>query len=138
MYNIDFLSKFIPPEELDTLIVNTNGEEGDYFKNLLENTEKTIKTIPNLYANEDKGLKGSKVYLHYFVGDTDIYISELDLDSMAGFGFACINGDKYNAELGYQYLPEIVEIEGMNLDLYWDTNTTLADIVEKYKGKESK
>ena len=135
MYNISFLKKYVPAEELAEITGHRTSEDKEFFEDKLQEIEQRIKAIPPLYGNEDKGLKGSQVHLHYFFGGTDIYISELDPESGTAFGFTCLNGDKYNAELGYQYIPEIIAIKGMNLDLYWDNGTTLADIMKKYKGE---
>ena len=73
--------------------------------------------------------------LHYFNGGSDWYIIERDIDGdqIQCFGFACLNGDKQNAEFGYINIAELIKY-GVELDLYYKPQT-VEDIKRKY-GKE--
>ncbi len=57
------------------------------------------------------------------------------MEEMMGFGFTQLNGNYDDAELGYIYIPEIVSLQigpfQPELDLYWDSKTTLRDVMEK-------
>ena len=127
-----FLSRYVPKCELQVLKENLKGEEGEYFKNLLCNLKEKIKAVPPLYATDGQGNK-APVKLHYFYGATDIYITEIDHETGEGFGFVCLNGDRYNAELGYVNVNEFLSHPLMNLDLYFDDSITIGEIVNKYK-----
>ena len=132
--DIKFLKKYIPEQELLTMVSFFEEDEGPFYRELMERLEEKIKAIPPIGSNEEAGLE-AKVQLHYFLGATDIYISELDQETGDAFGFTCLNGDNWNAELGYTNIPEIVTIPRMELDLYWDDSTTLREIVDKYKNE---
>jgi hypothetical protein len=64
---------------------------------------------PPLYAQDGKGLDAI-THAHYFVGGCDWLVSEYDPADQLGFGWACLNGDRDNAELGYVSLVELEEI----------------------------
>jgi hypothetical protein len=64
---------------------------------------------PPLYAQDGKGLE-AEVHAHYFLGDNDWLVSEYDPDEDIAFGWACINGDRQLAELGYISLAELESI----------------------------
>ncbi len=132
--DLAFLKKFVPERELHALVSGLNGEEGKYFKEILEVTEKRIMAVPPLGFDEEIGLD-ARVHLHYFGGATDIYISELDFRTLEAFGFTCLNGDRWNAELGYSNISEIISIPLMELDLHFDNSVTLGEIVERYKAE---
>lgn len=125
-YNLDFLKRYIPKGELISLIDSIQAEEGHYFKELLAETERRIRSVPPLYFNEELGMD-AVVKLHYFGGASDFWITELDHDHLLGFGSACMTGDIADAELGYIPIAEIVKTDLLNLDLYWQEKT-LAEI----------
>jgi hypothetical protein len=117
------LQKFISVEQLAVLEINLKGEEGSYFKNLLEELENTLKTMPKTYEQDGKG-ENAIVYLHYFLGDFDWFIIERDVEpkQLQAFGLACIFFD----ELGYINIAEIIQ-NGGELDLNWQPKT-LAEV----------
>jgi hypothetical protein len=117
------LQKFISAEQLAVLEINLKGEEKSYFKNLLDELENTLKTMPKTYEQDGKG-ENSIVYLHYFLGDFDWYIIERDMEpeQLQAFGLA----DMYYAELGFISIAEIIQ-NGGELDLNWKPKT-LAEV----------
>ena len=117
------LQNFISAEQLAVLEMNLKGEEGSYFKNLLEELENTLKTMPKTYEQDGKG-EDSIVYLHYFLGDFDWFIMERDVEpeQLQAFGLVCIFFD----ELGYINIAEIIQ-NGGELDLNWKPKT-LAEV----------
>lgn len=127
--DLQFLRKYVPLSELSLLCAQMDGEEGEFFRELLEETEAKIRAVPPLYANEELGKK-APVALHYFGGASDYWITELDQETGDAFGFACVNGDWDSAELGYVSIPEIVATNLFKLDLYWDDTTTLVDVMK--------
>ena len=85
-----------------------------------------IQNTPPFYATEEQG-ETAKVALHYFMGGSDWFFTEINHETGEAFGFVCLNGWKDCAELGYSYIPELIAL-GVELDLYWNTNRTLADV----------
>lgn len=140
MIDVEFLKKYVPESELKSLLQSTKGEEGEYFEELLQDLIAKIKNMPPLYANEKLGLDAI-VKLHYFIQQTDFWITELNQEDRLGFGYICLNGDTQNAELGYISIPEILSIGDNNpylkslvqLDLHWQEKT-LKEIINEVKG----
>jgi hypothetical protein len=64
-------------------------------------------TIPPLYATEDVKAGDKLVVLHYFLGGSEWFISELDTDEHIAFGWCILSGDIDNAEWGYVSLHEL-------------------------------
>lgn len=64
---------------------------------------------PPLYAQDGKGLDAI-VHAHYFLGGCDWLVTEYDPGDELAFGWACLNGDRQNAELGYVSLLELEEV----------------------------
>lgn len=126
--NIGFLKRYLPRVELASLMQGAKGEECEYFVSLLNNTERAIRAVPPLYTNEHLGTD-ARVRLHYFGGSHDIWITELDHETGEAFGFTCLGGDMGNAELGYVSIPEIVATNRLELDLYWNDEKTLKDVM---------
>lgn len=139
--DLETAKKFIPEMEYSTLLNNaTHGEEAEYFKQKI----KHVADIGHiLYENRDgKSYNAEtklhdKGFIHYFIGSSDWYVSEVDEDNM-GFGFAIVNGDTQNAEYGYIDLNEVttLTINGFTqteLDIYNDNSISMEHaIVEKY------
>ena len=107
------------------------GEEGQYFRDMIETLKHTLATMPKTYETEDMSEDMKKATLHYFKGGSDWYIIEKDYgcpdDIIKGtqqqaYGFACLNGDDENAESGYISIQELIE-NGVELDLYYKPET---------------
>lgn len=67
------------------------------------------KETPALYAQDGKGYD-ALVHAHYFLGSNDWLVTEYDPADDLGFGWACLNGDRDNAELGYVSLAELASV----------------------------
>ena len=98
----------------------------------VQKAAKMFRDTPPLGATEGQPEEVAKVALHYFGGNSDWYIKELDLETGEAFGFAVLNGDTENAEYGYINLRELARSNYAQLDLYWDANTTMLDIKKKH------
>lgn len=72
------------------------------------NNLKRPVTAPELYSQDGKG-HDAVVHAHYFVGSCDWLVTEFDGTDLA-FGWARLNGDDQNAELGYVSLAELDSI----------------------------
>ena len=99
------------------------GEEGQYFVDMLLELAATIKTMPKTGDTDGQGDKAI-VHLRYFIGNFDFWITErdmgdgsADLQQHQAFGFVNL-GDPDNAELGYISLPELFA-SNVELDLNW-------------------
>ena len=128
------LNQFIGKSQIAVLEEAIKGEEGLHFSQMLLTLYNNILSIPKPYETEDQG-DAATVRLHYFKGGSDWYIIERDIDGeqIQCFGFACLNGDKQNAEFGYINIAELIKY-GVELDLYYKPQT-VEDIKRKY-GKE--
>jgi hypothetical protein len=84
--------------------------------------------LPTLYATEGK--KDTLITVHYCYRSTDFYVLEFDGEDTF-FGFMILNGDRENAELGYQCRSELFHaLPLLNLD-YWFKPKTLQEIKNK-------
>jgi len=75
-----------------------------------EPTEKELAIIPRLYSTEKIPLKYKKIYLHFFLSNSNWYISEYDGQDIF-FGFVCLNGLKEFAEWGNISFKELKELK---------------------------
>ena len=69
-----------------------------------------LERIPRLYETENTPLKDKLIYLHFFIGGCDWYITEFDGEDTF-FGYAILNHDYQNAEWGYISFRELKEIK---------------------------
>lgn len=121
------LQLFMSPWQLWALITAMGSEEGSWFVAKAVALARMIDEMPVPFQQDRLGEK-AVAYLHYFYGRSDWYILERDRDDgvSAAFGFALLNGDLVNAELGYIPITELTEL-GAELDLYFKP-TSLADV----------
>ena len=124
------LRKFIGRDQSYAIREASKGEEGKYFKEMMVWLEQTIDKMPKSYETDGQGDEAMAI-LHYFKNGSDWYITEKDAGSpddeeqgvqAQAFGFACLNGDSENAELGYISIAELIKY-GVELDLYWTPKT---------------
>jgi hypothetical protein len=101
------------------------------FWGIIKNLEERAREIPPLYAQEKLG-DDAIVYLHYFVGGSDWYITEWTDDDF--FGFAVLNQDYQNAELGYVSKTELTS-GSVELDFHWKKRT-LKEAKQKFEERE--
>ena len=70
---------------------------------------KVLRRIPRFYESEGIPLKNKPIYLHFFIGGCDWYISEYDGDDLF-FGYAILNNDADLGEWGYVSFEELRRI----------------------------
>lgn len=131
--NAETLRPFISKPQLATILQLTKGEEGDFYAQKLAEYAERVSKAPRVYEQDGKGDEAI-VYLHYFLGNMDWHITELDTDEsfnpdgpvrplsseqIQAFGFANLG---YGGELGYISIAEIISC-GAELDLYWTPKT---------------
>lgn len=97
------------------------GEEADYFQGLLQEYADRVETMPKTGDTDGQG-KSAIVYLHYFNGGADWYITEKDMgdgssddNQYQAFGVADLG---YDPEMGYISIHELLGL-GVELDLHW-------------------
>ena len=132
------LKQFINPAQLSVLRQLVKGEEGEYFKQMILKLKSHIVSMPKTYESDGQG-DDAVVMLHYFKGGSDWWITERDMvreEQIQAFGYACLNGDKINAELGYVNISELISC-GVELDLYFQP-ITLREVKAKLFNKGSK
>jgi hypothetical protein len=120
------LNQFIGEQQLRCLREACKGEEGAFFRDKIAEVKATISSMPQTYETDGQG-DDALATLHYFQGGSDWYIVERDAgdpdDEIPGqqcqaFGYACLNGDSENAELGYISIAELIR-HNVELDLYY-------------------
>ncbi len=127
------LAPFLSVSQRQALRASLSGEEGQYFIDLLVDLQRHIATMPKTYDQDDKGDE-AQVFLHYFAGGSDWYITEKDMEgngTQQAFGYAILNGDTAFAELGYISIEELVTVAKAELDLNWSVKSLGAVKVEK-------
>ena len=92
------------------------SEESDFFATTVDEVANRVADMPNLYAQDGEGKKAI-AHLHYFLGNYDAWITELNLGTREAFGKASFNGAS-DAEYGYISLQELFD-NNVELDLYW-------------------
>lgn len=126
--SLTLLLKYMPRNEVLGLYMNCiDGSEQEFFREKIIETARIIKSAPPLGSQEALG-DNAKVFLHYFGGASDIWITELDRETGEAYGYSCLTGDYLDAELGYVYIPEFRD--SLELDLYWDDETTIGDVIK--------
>ena len=130
--NINTVLKFMPKSQAMCFIAGLNGKEQEHFKRITNKIAKIIENAPTIYETDNKGDK-IKPVLHYFYGNVDIYITELDKSgNNQHFGYTSL-GLGY-LEAGYIDLDYIFkELPELNLDFNF-TPKTIADYKRKYEG----
>ena len=98
--DLDNATKVIPENQYQFMLENAAGEEAEYFKQKLKNMATICADLQKHSNKENVNKDGSHpCKLHYFLGNCDWYISELDNDGI-GFGYCILNGDLYSSEWG--------------------------------------
>lgn len=117
------LRQFIPKAQLSA--IENNEEISEYIESLNE----LVNEMPSNYQQDGLG-KNAFIFLHYFVGGTDWYITEKDREDeqLQAFGYTILNEDKQNAEFGYINIEELKQIPGVELDLYWIPKTVYDEL----------
>ena len=121
------ITPFVPRAELRCIIAGFFGEEGQFFRDKINEFKARIEAMPVTYAQDGLGDQAT-VYLHYFKDGADWWIMEKDSDpdgegQIQAFGYADLG---YGAELGYISIEELVT-DGIELDLYF-TPATVAEL----------
>lgn len=137
---LEICRKIIPANQYAYTLELTQGEEGDFYKQKLKDIAKIamqITTDDELVNNDGT----HNVGFHYFVGNSDFYISEIKSDGTV-FGYTILNGDVEMAEWGYQNIEEIINVsQWIEMDYHVPEGMTIERMLEEkypeYYKKES-
>ncbi len=127
--DIEICKKVIPPAQFKFTMELSEGEEGEFYKNKMKEIADTYRRInvDNELINKD----GSHtVGFRYFLGDTEIFLSEIDSDGI-GFGYNILNGDLQMSEWGSTSLEEILSIPYIEMDYHVPAGTTIEQMLYK-------
>jgi len=120
MNKLDTFRDFVSPSQRACLYDAMRGEEGEYFrKTIVAFWLAVIDTMPKTYEQDGMGDQAI-VWLHYFKGSMDWFITERDIDpdsegQIQAYGISDLG---YGGELGYISIKELIE-NGVELDLHW-------------------
>lgn len=135
---IETVRPFVPVVQLACLADGLRGEEREFFREKLRELAATIEAMPVTYAQDGLGDE-AVVYLHYFIGGADWWITEKDIgapgegmEQRQAFGMVDLG---HGPELGYISINELVRVRGMDIDLHWKPQT-LAQVKAKRYGKK--
>lgn len=108
------VSPFLSGVQKTTMLSSCMGEEGECFIDKFKALAKLINEMPKTYEQDSRD-ENSMAYLHYFIGDSDWYITEKDKDGgvLQAYGYAILNGDLEMAEFGYISIKELVSNAGI-------------------------
>lgn len=120
------LKHFIGTSQRAALASMLKGEEAEGIADTIMKLKETIEKMPLTYEQDGKGMD-AVVYLHYFAGCVDAWITEKDVAALMlrqhqAFGKICLTGNPDDAELGYISIDELIT-HGIELDLYWTPKT---------------
>lgn len=131
--NINIVIKFMPPAQRITFLQALNGSERQYFEEVANRLTEIITSAPIIYGTD--GLKADEIkpVLHYFGGNVDIYLTEIDTSKYnQHYGYTSL-GLGY-LEGGYVELEYIFdELPLLNLDLHF-TPKTISEYKRQYEG----
>lgn len=120
------LRPFVSKGQFQVMIEHSvQSEEKQFFLDKLHEYTERVANMPESYQQDGKG-DHAVAYLHYFHGGSDWYITEKDMEGgvTQAFGYAVLNGDEQNAEVGYISIEELVGL-GVELDLHFEPRTLL-------------
>jgi len=119
--DMEIIIKIMPKNQLKTVKRFLRGEEKSYFKEVIKDLAKTFNTMPKTYEQDGKG-NDAKIYLHYFYGNTDYYITEKDKLENQCQAFGLVSNE-YGFELGYIDITAIINHPMLELDFHWKVKT---------------
>ena len=126
--DMELMEKFIPYGEM--AVIRSNPEA---FRDELERVERQLRSLPTLESLYGKKPEEIRIYAHYSGGASDWWLYALEPDCEYAEAFVCLNGDSWNAEAGPIYIPEFLPINLINLDLHWNDETTLKQVMGSVK-----
>jgi hypothetical protein len=83
-----------------------------------------LQRVPTLGATGDMPLEEVTIWLHYFIGACDWWVTEYDPETAVAFGYACLNNWVDSAEWGtfsLEELERLISPSGLPIerDCFW-------------------
>lgn len=118
--SLNTLRPFIGNAQLSCLGDMCRGPERQFGIDKIVELGEIVSGMPKTYEQDGKG-DGAVIYLHYFLGGCDWFITEKDElpDQRQAFGLADLG---FGPELGYISIVELLE-NGAELDFYYRPRT---------------
>lgn len=107
--DLKYAKKFLPKGQYSLVLQNTQGEEGEHFKQIIKSISEKARAIKGKTEILDKDGKHPLAFKYTFPNDTKFYISEWNGDDEV-FGYTVIKGDTQMSEWGYSSLSEIRDL----------------------------
>ena len=127
---VETILKFMPDSQAQCFLSGLRDADKDYFYSVAKNISELISKAPAIYETDGKG-EEIKPVLHYFYGDVDIFVTEIDKESNEHFGYTNIG---YGLEAGYIDLDYIFKsIPFINLDFNFKP-LKIKDYRKKFEG----
>ena len=128
---VNKILKFMPRSQALCFMEGLRGSEGSYFNDVAKRISEIIAKAPDIYETDGKG-EEVKPVIHYFYGNVDIYITEVDKDSREHFGYTSIGHGLLEA--GYVDLDYIFKsLPLINLDFDFKP-LKISEYKNKYEG----
>lgn len=105
------IKPFLSDQQYSIISNDVDGSEYE-FTNVVDRLFTVITTMPKTYNSESDS--DPMVYLHYFIGENEWFIiekDEIEDKQHLAFGYAILNGDLQNAELGYISIEELKSVK---------------------------
>lgn len=120
--NIKTILQYMPQSQAQCFIEGFMGAEQTHFTGIADKISNVIKQAPAIYETDGLG-EEVKPVLHYFYGNVDIYVTEIDKSKYnQHFGYTSIGHGSLDA--GYIDLDYIFnEIPLINLDFNFTPKT---------------
>lgn len=118
----------MPKSQALCFIEGLRGSESKYFQDVAKNISEVIKKSPAIYETDGQG-EEIKPVLHYFWGNVDIYVTEIDKSSNEHFGYTSLGlGYFEGGSIDLDYIFESMPL--INLDFNFVPET-----ISKYRQK---
>lgn len=123
----------IPGSQFSCMLDLSKGEEGKYFNDKFKEIADIVRE-----RTSDVPIDDHKLALHYFIGNSDFYVSELYKGENGkpdgyGYGYCILNGDLQMSEWGDVSLDELKSFQLMNVDLEIDRTKSIEALLhDKY------
>lgn len=131
--NSNLFRSFLPKGQASFLLEAIGRGEGQFFKDKMRKLNDVVESMPGVYGQDGLGDQAI-IYLHYFGGGCDWYVTEKDVENPGddqlviaaeqhqAFGFVNFN-DPQNAEFGYIQISALREHPLIELDFHWEPKT---------------
>lgn len=107
--DLKYAKLFLPKGQYSLVLQNTQGEEGEHFKQIIKGIAEKARSIEGKSEIVDEEGKHPLAFKYTFPNNTKFYISEWNGDDEV-FGYTVLKGDTQMSEWGYSSLSEIRDL----------------------------